>query len=136
MRIRIALALLLTAAAAAAQDSPAKPDYSKETLIRVLAASEEPPERESRIRFREGAVEFTALGLDWRFPTVVGPYPGSIRDDVSMGFPDAFSTLGIPIATGPRAVRASRRDVNAELRRIERQERRWRNRGTVVVKPK
>lgn len=135
--IRIAFALLLTTAAAYAQQTQPAQDYSKDTLIRVLAASSE-TEEQQRIRFRDGAVEFRALGLDWRFPTVVAPLVGSVRDDVSsLAWPDAMATLGIPLATGAHLVRngSSRRDVVSELRRIEREERRMRERTRVVVNP-
>jgi len=95
------LALALTAATAGAQQ---KPDYSRPTLLRILADA--PSEKDERaIRFDNGAVVFDALGLRWSFPYhPVLPLPGS-RPIVSQVLPDAFSLTGTEYATPPRLFR-------------------------------
>ncbi len=97
-----------------------KPDYSRETLQRFVAAIPEEPKRERRIRFYWGAIEFGALGQRWRISPVM-PLSGSIMRTTSE-LPDPFALTGTAIATPPRAWRTQRR-LNAEIRRIEKLER-------------
>jgi hypothetical protein len=116
------LALLLVTASAGAQDrnAPAR-DYSKDTLLRLFAAAAE-QEGENPIRYRRGAIEFRALGTSWRFNYLpMMAMPGTMNG-VSMELPDPFALTGTAIATPPRAWR-TRREINAELRRIEKSER-------------
>lgn len=119
------LALLLVAGSAVAQEDPRPntPDYSRDTLLRLFA---EAAEDERPISYRRGAIVFRALGTTWRFhylPIMV-PLSGTGfgTTDVMQEWPDPFALTGTQIATGPRAWR-TRRDVNAEMRRIERTER-------------
>ena len=116
------LLLLLLATAAAAQEVEPQ-DYSRDTLMRIFAATEVRPEPEPPIRFHVGAVSFRALGSDWRinYLPIGMPYSGSIPR-TTMEWPDPFSLTGTPIATG-KGARNYRRAVNAELRRIGRTER-------------
>lgn len=98
----------------------AKPDYSRETLQRFVAAIPEQPKRERRIRFYWGAIEFKALGQRFRIGPMM-PLSGSIMRTTSE-LPDPFALTGTSIATPPRAWR-TQRQMNAEMRRIEKTER-------------
>lgn len=126
-----ALALAL-AGPAAAQDEPAtNPDFTKPTLMRIFSTDETPPLREPRVKVRAGALEFRALGMDWRiaYLPILPPLAGS-RPTTSREWPDAFSLTGTEFASTPRTWR-QRRALSGELRRIERLERK---RAKVVVK--
>ncbi len=112
------LALLLLTASAAAQDTR---DYSKDTLLRLFAEAAE-QEGENPIRYRRGAIEFRALGTSWRFNYLPMMAMHGTLSGVSMELPDPFALTGTVIATPPRSWR-TRREVNAELRRIEKLER-------------
>jgi hypothetical protein len=113
------LALLLLTASAAAQDT--RPDYSKDTLLRLFVAAAE-QESENPIRYRRGAVEFRALGTSWKFNYLpMMAFQGTLSG-VSMELPNAFALTNTAIATSPRSWR-TRREVNAELKRIEKTER-------------
>ena len=122
------LALLLVAGLAAAQEEP-KPDYSRDTLLRLFVGDED-DDRDGDVRFHVGAVEFGALGTRWRFNylPIMAPLPGT-RFATTREWPDAFALTGTPIATPPRAWR-TQREMNAELRRIDRV---TRSRATVRV---
>jgi hypothetical protein len=116
------LAVLLTTAAASAQEpeTPA-PKYSKDTLLRLFAEAAK-QEGENPIRFGHGAVSFNALGTSWRFNYLpMMPLSGTMGG-VTQEWPDPFSLTNTPIATSARSWR-TRRDVNAELKRIEKSER-------------
>lgn len=119
MKATFILLAALTALPMLAQEEP-KPDYSRENLQKFVAAIPEEPERERRIRFYWGAVEFSALGQRWRVGPVM-PFSGSIMR-TTQELPDPFSLTGTPIATPKRAWKTQRK-VNAELRRIEKMER-------------
>lgn len=123
------LAVLLIASGAFAQPSPA-PDFSRPTLLRVLAETtsdaQEPP-----IRFGGGVVAFEGFGTRWAFLYYpVLPLAGS-RPVVSQVWPDAFSLTGTDLATPPRHYRDFR-PQNEELLRIQRIDR---SRVRVTVKP-
>jgi hypothetical protein len=114
--------LLLVSTAAAAQDTP-ETDFSKDTLMRLLAAEEPRPEPRPRVDFHVGAVDFLVRGNTYRFnylPFMV-PLSGS-NPRTSSEMPDPFALTQTAIATSPRVWR-NRRAVNAELRRIDRSER-------------
>ena len=116
------LAVLLLTASAAAQDSRAQTrDYSKDTLMRLFAEAAE-QEGENPIRYRRGAIEFRALGTSWRFNYLPMMAMQGTMNGVTMEVPDPFALTGTAIATGPRNWR-TRREVNAELKRIEKLER-------------
>lgn len=112
------LAVLLALPAFAQEE--AKPDYSRENLQKFVAAIPEQPERDRRIRFYWGAVEFSALGQNWRIGPVM-PFSGSIMR-TTQELPDPFSLTRTQIAT-PKRAWYTQRKVNAELRRIEKMER-------------
>ena len=111
--------LVLFATVASAQETP-RPDYSRETLQRFVAAIPEEPKKERPIRFYWGAIEFNALGQRFRVGPVM-PFSGSIMR-TTQEWPDPFSLTGTAIATPKRAWRTQRK-VSAELRRIENLER-------------
>ena len=118
-RLAILVILALTALPAFAQEE-AQPDYSRENLQKFVAAIPEPPEPDRRIRFYWGAIEFSALGQNWRF-SPVGPLSGSIMR-TTQEWPDPFALTGTAIAT-PKRAWYTQRKVNSELRRIENMER-------------
>jgi hypothetical protein len=115
------LALLLVTASAAAQDTAPTRDYSKDTLLRLFASAAQ-QESENPIRYRRGAIEFRALGTSWRFNYLPMMAMHGTLNGVTMEPPDPFALTGTQIATSPRSWR-TRREVNAELRRIEATER-------------
>jgi hypothetical protein len=115
------LALLLIAGSAMAQDSDSTTDYSKDTLLRLFVNSAK-QEGENPIRYRRGAIEFRALGTSWRFNYLpMMPLSGTMGG-VTNEWPDPFALTNTVIATSPRSWR-TRRNVNAEMRRIEKSER-------------
>jgi hypothetical protein len=111
------IVLLLAAGAAQAQE---RPDYSRDTLMRFFANEDVRAEGDPDIRFYVGAVAFRALGQNWRinYLPIMAPLPGT-RFGVTREWPDAFALTNTPIATTPRTWRTTR-EMNAELRRIER----------------
>ena len=115
----LVLAILISAPAGAQEQAP-QPDYSRENLQRFAAAIPEEPERERRIRFYWGAIEFSALGQNWRFLPMLPLSGSSLR--TSREWPDPFSLTGTAIATPKRAWRTQRK-IDAEMRRIEKSER-------------
>jgi hypothetical protein len=120
MRASAAILVLLLAGSTAAQDAEVR-DYSKDTLLRLFINAAE-HESENPIRYRRGAIEFRALGTSWRFNYLpMMPLSGTLGG-VSMEPPDPFALTNTVLATPKRAWR-TRREVNAELRRIEAMER-------------
>lgn len=124
MKTTIAIFALFAATTLAAQETATKPDYSKPGLQRfVLSIPEAPPPRDRNVRFHVGAIEFGAIGTRWRFNylPIMAPLSGT-RMAVTREWPDPFSLTGTAVATPKRAWR-TQRQVNSELRRIERSER-------------
>jgi len=115
------LALLLLAGSASAQSNAATRDYSKDTLLRLFVEAAE-QESDNPIRYRDGAVQFNALGTSWSFNYLPMAAMHGTLNGVTMEPPDPFQLTGTQIATSPRSWR-TRREVNAELRRIEATER-------------
>ena len=115
------LSILLLTASAAAQDNAPVRDYSKDTLMRLFVNAAK-QEGENPIRYRRGAVEFRALGTSWRFNYLPMMAMHGTLTGVTMEPPDPFQLTGTQIATAPRNWR-TRREINAELRRIEKTER-------------
>ena len=114
------LLLTLLGGAAAAQETPAKPDFSREAVQRfVMNVTVEEEEAEIRARYDPLVTNFAALGTTWRvgyIPQLMMPMAGS-QIGVTQTFPDAFSLLGVGYAMGPRAWR-TRRAYARELKRI------------------
>ncbi|HUP61567.1 MAG TPA: hypothetical protein VNA69_14230 [Thermoanaerobaculia bacterium] len=119
MKTATALFVLLLAAGSALAQEATRPDYSRDTLMKLFVDGKEQPVRDSNMRFHVGAVEFGAIGTRWRFNylPIMAPLAGT-RFGVTREWPDAFSLLGTPIATPRRAWRTQRL-VDAELKRIE-----------------
>lgn len=119
MKAAATLIILLLAAGTVMAQEEATPDYSRDTLLRLLAR-DETPRRTGDVQFHVGAIEFGALGTRWRFNylPIMMPLPGT-RFTTTREWPDAFALTNTPIATPPRAWRTMR-EVNAELRRIDR----------------
>lgn len=115
------LTLLLVTGAAAAQERP-RPDYSKNSLLRLFAEAGTEEEDRRTFRVHDGMLQFrggdTSVGLLFR-PML--PLAGSTLT-TNRTYPDPFSLTSTRIATGPRAWRTVRA-MNAELRRIEDTER-------------
>jgi len=112
----IFLALLLVAGSAAAQEQP-RPDYSRDTLMRLFMAAS--PEEKQQV-YNDYGVNVDAFGTTFRvhvLPQLFMPLSGSIMR-TSKDWPDPFSLTRTQIATSQRAWR-TRRNVNRELRRIE-----------------
>jgi hypothetical protein len=142
VRMKYSLAFVIVLALAGnmqAQDATAPtvevPDYSREKLIQILANTPVPEPAEPRIQFGTGFVDFRALRMRWRLAYVpLMALPGSIpwQYNGAMGaIPDPFELTHTEIASPPRTWRQLR-DMNAELRRIERSER---AKAKVVAKP-
>jgi hypothetical protein len=110
------IAVLLVVPAVFAQKAEPKVDYSRQTLLRIVVEKE----REDRraIRIENGTVTFRALGTNWHFMPIMLPFAGT-RFTTTREWPDAFSLTGTQFATPRRAFR-TRRELNAELKRIER----------------
>ena len=130
MKTTIAILVLLAATTLSAQEqpqndlvTPTQPDYTKPGLQRFVLTTPPEPPRERNVRFHVGAIEFGAVGTRWRFNylPIMAPLSGT-RLGVTREWPDPFSLTGTAIATPKRAWR-TQRQVNAELRRIERSER-------------
>src|SRR5215210_4942082 len=129
MKTTIAILVLLAAASLSAQEQPQDtttpdhPDFSKPALQRFVLSIPEQPKRDRNVRFHVGAIEFGAVGTRWRFNylPIMAPLSGT-RLGVTREWPDPFSLTGTAIATPKRAWR-TQRQVNSELRRIEKSER-------------
>lgn len=122
-RVLTACIVAVLAGAAFADEASKAPDYSREALLRMVAAIPQPPPRTRNVKFHFGAVEFRALGMNWRIiylPLVV-PLSGSGMG-TTRTLPDPFELTGTPFET-PRRDSSARRQVRAELRRIEQTER-------------
>jgi len=115
MRAATVLTALLLTTAALAQEA----DYSRPTLLRIVVEAEREVQR--GLRFEDGAIRFVALGTRWSFPQLMMPLPGT-RFTTSREWPDAFALTGTPIAYRPGTFPfgPSKREINRELKRIER----------------
>ena len=112
---------------AAAQEGapPPRIDASPESLRQFVASIPEPPPKQPRkVTFRFGMIEFRALGMRWRigYLPIETPLPGTRFGIPTKEWPDAFALTGTQIATTPRSWH-TQRQVNAEIRRIEKTER-------------
>jgi hypothetical protein len=131
MKTTLILAALLVATSLSAQQGPdgstdtstTKPDFSRPSLQRFVLSIPAEPKRERSVRFHVGAVEFGAIGTRFRFNylPIMAPISGT-RLAVSREWPDPFSLTQTAVATPKRAWR-TQRNLNAELRRIEKTER-------------
>jgi hypothetical protein len=121
LRTAFALALFVVAGSALAQEERTRPDYSRDSLLRLFVAAAE--DYDQPIRYDRGAVEFRTLGTTWKFNYVpMMAFSGSVPTTYGRELPDPFALTGTQIATSPRAWRTTRQ-INSELRRIEMLER-------------
>jgi hypothetical protein len=123
---------LLIASAAFAQDqqTAARPDYSRDALLRFAANNEIkmsplpdhlPP---SRIQWHFGWMEFRGLGMEWRifYLPIVVPLAGSGMQSVAK-LPNALELTGTPFASCPEIFRDRPASVNREVKRVLKLER-------------
>lgn len=100
-----------------------EPDYSREALRRQFSAHviELGPKPKPRVQFKFGAIEFRALGMDWRIAYLpVMPLSGT-RMGVTQQPPNPFELTGVAIAGTPaEELEPPSRELRAELRRIKR----------------
>jgi hypothetical protein len=121
----------------AAQELPAPtaPDYSREKLIQMFANEPVIEPIPPRVQFGVGYVDFNALKMRWRLAYVpLMPLPGSIpwqMNGAFGGIPSPFELTHTEFPY-PRRTWKQMRDMNAELKRIERTER---IKAKVVAKP-
>jgi hypothetical protein len=115
--------------------NPPTPDFSREKLIQLFANEPVKEPIEPRVQFGVGFIDFHALKMRWRLAYVpLMPLPGSIPWQMNGAFgaiPNPFELTHTEIASPPRTWKQSR-DMNAELKRIERTER---IKAKVVAKP-
>lgn len=115
--------------------NPPQPDYSRDKLIQLFANEPVKEQVPPRVQFGVGFVDFHALKMRWRLAYVpLMPLPGSIPWQSNGAFgaiPNPFELTHTEIASPPRTWK-QQRDMNAELKRIERTER---IKAKVVAKP-
>ena len=111
------IALLITLAAATARAQTA-PDFSREHLRQVFAATPVQPENKVHVDF--GQIEFPGLGFNWRlgYLPFLAPLHGSVPGTTKV-LPDAFSMNHV-IFPGTRPVIARDDAMQHELVRIGR----------------
>lgn len=138
MKYTLAFVIVLTLAGkitAQETTAPRAPDFSRQKLIQLFANEPVKEAVEPRVQFGIGFVDFRALRMRWRLAYLpLMPLPGSIpwASNGAMGsIPDPFALTHTEIASPPRTWRQLR-DMNAELKRIEKSER---AKGKVVVRP-
>ena len=134
--------VLALAVNAAAQDeyAPSRPDYSRDKLLQLFANAPEREQIEPRVQYGIGYIDFRALKMRWRvnYLPIMMPLYGSMPWAMNGAFgsmPDAFTLTGTEIPQTPRTWRQAR-EFNAELKRIERTERKKEKpKATVTVNP-
>jgi hypothetical protein len=123
MRASTAILVFLLATTATAQDPQDAQvrDYSKDTLLRLFIDAAE-QESEHPISYGGGAVAFDALGTSWRFNYYpMMPFSGTLGG-ITQEVPDPLALTNTVLATPKRAWR-TRREINAERKRIDATER-------------
>jgi hypothetical protein len=115
MRVMMIAIVLFSTAVVAAEE---RPDYSRDSILRVLRAQSEEEKKEPAIEYHVGSVSFNALGTEWNFAylPILPPLAGT-RLGITNEWPNAFALTGVPLATPKRAWR-TQRQVDAEMRRI------------------
>jgi hypothetical protein len=121
MKTLAAVAAILFAFAIHADE----PDYSRDALRQTFSAKviELGPKPKPRVQFKLGAIEFRALGMDWRliYLPIMLPLSGT-RPGVTQELPDPFALTGavLPGAPAHEITDETPREIKAELRRIKR----------------
>lgn len=123
------MVLLALLALPAVGDEPR--DYSRETLVRLFAENEQREDRPRRVDFGFGTIDFRAFGMRWHigYLPFLRPFPGTVPTTHGVARVDPFVMTGVELPYTPRTWREGRQ-LNAELKRIERTER---ERAKVVV---
>jgi hypothetical protein len=123
------VAVLALAGNLSAQDSsgPPSPDYSRQKLLQLFSNEPVREPVEPRVQFGFGYIDFKALNMRWKvnYLPIMMPLYGSVPWQMNGAFgdiPDPFTMTGTEIPYTPRTWRQVR-DMNAELKRIERTER-------------
>jgi hypothetical protein len=121
--------LLLLTALPLLADEP-KPDYSRETLLKMFAPRPpDPPLPPGRVQWHVGYAEFRAWGMNWRvmYLPLLAPLPGSRPNDLAT-LPNPFALTGTPYASTMPPMFDNDRPwaVEREYRRILRMERKRR----------
>ncbi len=130
--------VLALAGNVAAQEQSASPQPEK--LLQLLANEPQREKVEPRVQFGFGYVDFKALRMRWKvnYLPIMMPLYGSMPWAMNGAFgsmPDPFIMTGTEIPYTPRTWRQVR-DMNAELKRIERTERaKQKPKATVTVSP-
>lgn len=115
------LTFLLIAGTAAAQERERpRTDYSRDRLLRLFVEAGEENQK-GPIRIEDGSLQFRAFDTIVRLPLgPVRPLSGTFTN--TQQWPDPFVLTNTQIATSYNAWQ-TRREINAELRRIDRMER-------------
>jgi hypothetical protein len=114
----------VAAAVFAVSMSADEPDFTREGLRKSFSAKviELGPRPKPRVQFKFGAIEFRALGMDWRlfYLPMAMPLSGT-RPGVTQEFPDPFALAGAVLPGAPaHEIEPESRELRAELRRIRR----------------
>jgi len=115
----IALLITLAAGIARAQTTTTAPDYSREHLRQVFAAT--PPESDqNKVHVNFGDIEFPGFGFNWRlgFLPFLAPLHGSVPGTTRV-LPDAFSMNHV-VFPGTRPVITRDAEMQREMVRIGR----------------
>lgn len=116
------LAAALMASVAYADDTP-RPDYSRETLLKILRPLPDHPPVPGRIQWHPGYFEFRSLGMNWRviYLPLLAPLAGTRLADTAR-LPNPFELTGTPYASTLPPMFDQDRPwaVQRELNRIER----------------
>ena len=121
----LAIATVLVAASAAmAEEPPQKPDYSRDAVLKAFHVPyiELGPRPKPRVQFKFGAIEFRALGMDWRllYLPMMMPLSGT-RMGVTNQPPNPFELTGVALPGRPaHELEEQSRELRAELKRIKR----------------
>lgn len=137
-RATVLLLTLMLALTVRAQEQPAPvpADYSRDKLIQIFSNEPVKGKVEPRIEWGFGFINFKALGMRWKigYLPIMVPLNGSIawRSNGAFGaLPDPFILTNTQIASPPRTWKRGR-EMNAELKRIERLDR---ERAKITVNP-
>ena len=117
-------ALLFAGTLTAQQTAQQAPDYSRPTLLRILADQPEPDDR--KVEYPFGAIQIEGRSTRWLigYLPFLMPLSGSVPTGRGLGsdFPNPFVLTHTDYAFTPRTWRDNRA-MSRELRRIESEER-------------
>ena len=130
----LTLGALFFAGAVMAQTTSQPPDYSRPTLLRILAV-DQPQQEERKVEYPFGAVRIEGRSTRWLigYLPFLMPLSGSVPTGRGLGsdFPNPFALTHTDYPFTPRTWRDNRA-MSRELRRIESEERK---RAKVKVNP-